>query len=206
MYKGEKIKFLHKHEKKRLFQVIAADTSIHHTRNKAIFFLAEYCALRASEVSHLKVSEICLENREIYIQRLKNSNCCTLRIVDDTVFKAITNYMSYRVQNDIDSEYLFLSQKGNPISRKTLDDLMKHYCNMAGIPREKAHFHALRHTRAIELADMGCGTKDVKYWLGHKRIQNTELYLQFTTKQQEALYRMIEASMYHERENSYLSY
>lgn len=189
------IKFLYTTEKDALFKAIEQDTSRHGIRNNAIFRIAEYAALRASEVGMIRMQDLnfSLESNKktIFIKRLKHSNNNTLRILDDKVIQALVNYLEYRQCNGITSDYLFPSQKGKPISRKTLDDLMKNYCQQANIPSQKAHFHVLKHTRAIELAESGLDTKEVQYWTGHKNIANTEIYLQFTTKQQEALYQKL---------------
>lgn len=191
MYNCSTIKYLYSYEKEALFNAIENDISKHCIRNKAIFTLAEYAALRSSEIGMIRMIDINLSRRELYFERLKNSNNNTLRILDDSVLDALNNYIYYRKCQNIQSEYLFISQKGNPISRKTLHDLMRRYSALACIPKEKAHFHVLKHTRAIELAELGLDTKEVQYWTGHKNIANTEIYLQFTTKQQETLYRKI---------------
>lgn len=191
MSETTKIKFLFPDEKRRLYLALEADTSKYHIRNKAIFMLAEYAALRASEVGGITLDNLNLPDRLIYCSRLKQSNNNTLRILDDAVLKALTDYMYYRQEHAITSKFLFVSQKGAPISRKTLDELMKKYCAAAGIPTDKAHFHALKHTRAVEMAELGLDTKEVQYWLGHKSIKNTEIYLQFTSRQQETLYRKL---------------
>lgn len=213
MYEGETIKFLFDQEKEVLFKVIENDESIHKTRNKAIFLIAEYGALRASEIGMIKMSDINITRREIYFKRLKNSNNNTLRIIDETVYNALLEYIEYRHEHNIISDYLFVSQKGNPISRKTLDSMMKSYCRQAGIPKDKSHFHALKHTRAVSLAELGLDTKEIQYWIGHKRIQNTEIYLQFTSKQKDALYQKIASLLqqnyttggYYEPELCYIS-
>lgn len=191
MYDYSKIKYLYYEEKEALFDVIRKDTSRYAIRNKAIFYIAEYAALRASEVGLIQISDINLKTNEIYFKRLKNSNNNTLRLIDKTVASALHEYIDYRETNDICSPFLFPSQKGDSISRKTLHDLTKKYCKLAGLPEEKSHFHVLKHTRAVELADLGLDTKEVQFWTGHKNIANTEIYLQFTTKQQETLYRKI---------------
>lgn len=183
------IKYLYNEERKRLFDVIEQDRDLHFQRNKAIFYLAEYAALRASELGIIKMDDLNITNREIYFHRLKGSNNNTLRIIDEKVLKALLEYLDIRQEENIKSPYLFISQKGSPISRKSLDRLMKKYCKRANISDDKAHFHTLKHTRAIELGELGLDTKEVQYWLGHKSIKNTEIYLQFTSKQQEMLYR-----------------
>lgn len=186
------IKYLYHDEKEALFNIIDQDRSLHYIRNKAMFFLAEYAALRASEIGLIRLDEFNIHNKEIYLHRLKGSNNNTLRIIDTRVYDALTDYLDYRTEHNIQTDFLFCSQKQTPVSRKTLDKLMKRYCARANIPSEKAHFHVLKHTRAVELAELGLDTKEVQYWLGHKSIKNTEIYLQFTSRQQEALYRKIQ--------------
>lgn len=191
MYDCSEIKFLLPEEKEALFDVIAEDTSKYRIRNRSFFLLAEYAALRASEVGLMRVCDVNFTRKEIYFRRLKGSRNNTLRIMEESVWNALLDYMDFRKQHDIYSELLYPSQKGNPISRKTLHKLMKKYCAAAQIPKEKSHFHVLKHTRAVHLAELGLDTKEIQYWTGHKNIANTEVYLQFTTTQQETLYKKI---------------
>lgn len=191
MYDCSKIKYLHAYEKEALFAVIDNDDSRYCVRNKAIFYLAEYAALRASEVGLIKLTDIDPYTNEIYFKRLKNSNNNKLRLIDTKVLAALQDYIDYRRSYGINSDFLFPSQKGDSISRKTLHDLTKKYSRLAGLPEDKSHFHVLKHTRAVELADLGLDTKEVQFWTGHKNIANTEIYLQFTTTQQNTLYRKI---------------
>ena len=73
-----------------------------------------------------------------------------------------------------------------------LNYLTKKYCAAAGIrDKSKCHFHTLKHTRAVMLADAGLDIKEVQYWLGHKNVNNTMIYFQFTTSQYETLYRKL---------------
>lgn len=193
MYNCSKIKYLYPEEKEALFYAIENAPSRYSIRNRAIFYLAEYAALRASEIGLIEMADINLRSNEVYFKRLKNSNNNKLRIIDSDVLSALTAYIDLRNSQNIHSCFLFPSQKGSPISRKTLHDLMKYYGRLAGLPEEKLHFHALKHTRAVELADLGLDTKEVQFWTGHKNIANTEIYLQFTTTQQATLYRKMQA-------------
>ncbi len=187
-------KYLREEEVNNLFNTIDNEKIRYRLRNRAIFYTAKYCALRVSEVTNMKVSQINLDNREIYCVRGKNGNNNTLKIIDDGVYEVLNNYMNYRDMLDIKSEYLFTSQKSDCISRKTLDKTIKNYGLLAGIQNDKCHFHVLRHTRAIELAEMGLDTKEIQFWLGHKNISNTEIYFQFTSKQQDYLYEKIKST------------
>jgi len=123
----------------------------------------------------------------ISVCTLKGSNNNTIRLDQETI--KISN--KYVRQNEIsdNQQVLFLSQEKKPISRKTLDVLMKKYCNLAKISDiEKHHFHTLKHTAAVHLAESEIDIKELQYYLGHKSVTNTLIYFQFTTKQQETMY------------------
>lgn len=182
------IKFLTSMERRELYRVIDNDSGTNAVRNRAIFHLGKYCALRASEIGLLRIDDYNAESETIYCRRLKNGNSNTLRIVDSDVLEALNEYLSIRNTSMLP---LFLSQEQKPISRQSLDRIMKTYCKKTSIPEDKHHFHALRHTRAIEIIETTGNIYDAQFWLGHKNVQNTLIYLRYTTKQQEQLYKLL---------------
>lgn len=189
----QEIKHLTPSETRLLYAEIYRDKSKHRLRNIAIFELAKYCALRASEISIMKLDSYDRENHNIYCYRLKKSDSNTLKIVDKHVLKALEDYLCEREYYEIESPYLFVSQKGCPISRQRMDALMKYYCqNINTIPLNKRHMHILRHTRAVELAESGFDVDDIQYWLGHKNSENTFKYLSFTTTLKRQLFFKLE--------------
>jgi site-specific recombinase XerD len=108
-------------------------------------------------------------------------------------WNAIKRYYWERIQINSSDNHLFLSQLGKPISRKTLDVLMKSYCSCTQIPSEKHHFHVLKHTRAMELIEYNdVKLTDVQWWLGHRNIQNTMIYLDYTSNVMISLFNKIE--------------
>lgn len=187
---ASEIKYLYEQEIAELYAQLDMDTSKYAARNRAIFYIAKYCGLRASEIGLLKIQDFHICSREIYCRRLKGSQNNTIRIIDPKVINILEEYLSFLSAFCI-SDFLFPSQFNRPISRKTLDYLMKHYCSGTSIPADKQHFHVLKHTRAIELANRGIRMEDIQWWLGHQSIKNTQIYAQFTTAQQEALYRKL---------------
>ena len=177
----ERMQHLTIDETELLFREIYRERGIHRKRNIAIFEVAKYCALRASEVANLRVSYYDRHAKQIYCPRLKGSNSNTLKIVNAHVIKALEDYLDERTARSIESPYLFVSQKGNPISRQRLDALIKHFCKKAQyIYPSKWHMHVLKHTRAIELAELDFDIDDIQFWLGHKNAENTFKYLEFT--------------------------
>lgn len=186
-----KIKYLTQQEAKNLFNAISSLDNAHSIRDLAIFRVAYRCGLRASEIALIKLEDYNAIKGELYCKRLKGSCNNTIKL-DSKTKNALDRYIS---TNNISSssEILFKSQKGNPISRQTLDYLMKKYCFLADIDdNSKYHFHAIKHTTAVHLAESDMDIKELQWWLGHKSVSNTEIYFQFTTKQQEKMYLKLE--------------
>ncbi len=182
-----KIKYLTQQEAISLFNAIEVSESVHSVRNMAIFRVAYRCGLRASEVAMIRLEDYNQPKGELYCKRLKGSNNNTIRL--DIKTKNILD--KHITQNNItsSSDFLFKSQKNSPISRFTLDYLMKKYCKLAKIDDiKKHHFHTLKHSTAVHLAESNMDIKELQWWLGHKAVSNTEIYFQFTTKQQEKMY------------------
>ena len=123
--------------------------------------------------------------------------------MDAHVIKALDDYLDERDARNIQSPYLFISQKGSPISRQRLDVLIKHYCEKAKyIYPSKWHMHVLKHTRAVELAELEFDVDDIQFWLGHKNAENTFKYLSFTTALRKKLFNRLstlEGGAYTER-------
>ena len=54
---NQRTKYLTPHETQELFKVIQEDDSRHAVRNRAIFHIGKYCALRASEIGLIHISD-----------------------------------------------------------------------------------------------------------------------------------------------------
>lgn len=188
---NNKVKYLTQQEAAELFNSIEKLGSIHSLRDLSIFRVAYRCGLRVSEIGMIRLGDYNIAKGELYCKRLKGSYNNTIRL-DKKTKNVLNKYIS---ENNIvlNCEILFKSQRDNPIARQTLDYLMKKYCSLANIEdKKKHHFHALKHTTAVHLAESDMDIKELQWWLGHKSVSNTEIYFQFTTKQQERMYAKLE--------------
>lgn len=195
-----KVKFFTETEKGKLWKElerkrISSKTDYAHQcaiRNEAMFKVMWYCALRVSEASMMPADAFNPLKNQIYCSRLKGGINNTLEILDKDVLAALKRHIRYNSPKT----YMFENQRdGKALSRKTMDAILKTACRDAGLSHpDKWHCHTLRHTRAVDLADAGLDIKELQFWLGHAEVSNTLIYFQFTTKQQEALYRKIRRS------------
>ena len=185
------IKYFTQDELKRLFKTIQKSNDRHALRNLCIFRVAYRCGLRASEVGLLKLEYYNKLKGELYCKRLKGSWNNTIALDKETT-KVLNRYIKeYGIKQEV--EFLFKSQEQKPISRKTLDYLMKRYCKMAKIKdKNKWHFHCLKHSIAVHLAESDLDIKEVKFWLSHKSVNSTLCYFQFTSSQQKTMLEKLE--------------
>lgn len=176
--------FLTQDEVRRLFAVITG------MRDRALFPLAYHHGLRASEVSLLQRQDIHDRQGRIYIPRVKGSVSKTYPLQPEDL-RRLHAYL--RARKD-DSPALFISNRSMPLERRSYWDLMQTYGERAGIAKAKRRFHALRHAIAVHLLDAGADVAFVQDRLGHANIQNTMVYMRYTTVTRDAQTRQLFAS------------
>lgn len=159
----------------RALLAVAAIKSI---RDHAIWTTAYWHGMRASEVGLLTLDHVRLDASRIFITRLKGSNSGEYPMSPEEV-SAMRAWLKVRGS---DPGPLFASQRGAGISRQRLHNLMKGYCDRAGIRSPKDHFHVLRHSIAVHMADRGMDVAVIQDWLGHKSITSTMVYMKITNK------------------------
>jgi len=131
--------------------------------------------LRASELGLLTKENVDFNRMRIRITRRKGS-VSGEQMLKPEVARLIKGYL--RSRSD-EAPYLFIARTGMPVSRRSLDYLMKRYGKQANLSPDKCHFHVLKHSIATHLLE--ATNNDIMFvqsWLGHKRIQNTMVYAQ----------------------------
>lgn len=160
-YQINKTKYLSKIELNQLLNKLQND----HSRNSLIIQLALATGARASELLAIRVSDLDMHNKSVFIKGLKNSFDREIPLKDD-LFNALIGFA--RKSN----HYLLFN-----ISYPRLVQIWEQYK-----PINKK-FHSLRHTFALNLYER---TKDialVKAALGHKNVMNSMVYLEYFENQ-----------------------
>lgn len=171
----ERIKFLSVDETKRLFSVIS------NKRDKALFLIAYRHGMRADEMGLFMRNDFDRKSGKLTIHRKKGS-LGGLQPMQPDEMRILKAYLATR---DDELPALFLSRNNQPISRFMCWELMKHYAELAGIPEDKATFHALKHSIATHLLEAGADLRFVQDWLGHSNIQNTVIYTHLVTNKKQ---------------------
>ena len=144
-------------------------------RDKAMLETMYSSGLRVSELINLQKSQVNLTKGVITVFG-KGAKERKVPIADYAV-EYIKDYIK-EVRNKIDvnhSKYLFLSKKGEPLSRVYFFKQVKKYSELAGITTNVSP-HTLRHSFATHLLNHGAQLRIVQSMLGHTNIATTQIY------------------------------
>jgi len=147
--------------------------------------LAYRHGLRISEVVDLRLSDIDQQAGRINCRRLKGSNN-NIHPLEGGELRLVKRWL--RIRANPNSEFLFVSERGTPITRQSAWRIFREAGQKAKLGIE-VHPHMLKHSCGYYLADRGCDTRLIQEYLGHKNIQNTVRYTQTNAKRFEGLWR-----------------
>ncbi len=145
-------------------------------RNKAMLELLYATGTRVSELINLKLSSINLEEDMIRVTGKGSKD--RLSPISTMAEKYLRIYIEeYRnsLLKQKDSEYLFINNFGNPISRQGFFKNLKRIAREQGIEKEISP-HTLRHSYATHLLTNGADLRIIQELLGHSDISTTEIY------------------------------
>lgn len=169
----KKRKYITQDEINRVLQ--AARNGKYCIRDECLIQMCFIHGFRVSELCRLTLSDINLTDAVIHVHRLKNGLTTTHPVLP-VELRLLENWLTLRQRwRNADSPWVFLSQKGGPLSRQQVYNLLRHYGRQARIPLG-LHPHMLRHACGYALADIGVDTRLIQDYLGHRNIQHTVLY------------------------------
>ncbi len=147
----------------------------YHARDFAIIIIFLNCGLRISELVGINTNHI--RDNDTLVVRGKGNKERTIYLNEACLF-AINRYLNVRPKsNNEDPNALFISMRGNRMSRKTIHVMLKKYFLKAGLDAEKFSAHKLRHTAATLMYRHGnVDIRALQSILGHKGIATTEIY------------------------------
>lgn len=146
------------------------------TRNYAIIEVLYSCGLRVSELTHLRFTDLYLDEGFIRVEGKGSKQ--RLVPISDTAIQKVKNWLPYRQEINIQKgqeEYVFVSSRGKAISRVTVFYYIRKYAEAAGIQKEISP-HVFRHSFATHLLERGANIRVIQEMLGHEKITTTEIY------------------------------
>ena len=158
-------------------------------RNRAIIEVLFSCGLRVSELTHLALSNLYIE--EQYVRILGKGSKERLVPISPRALEELSYWFDDRNKMDIkpgEEDYVFLNRRGHHLTRTMILIMIKRYAIEAGIKKTISP-HTLRHSFATSLLEGGADLRAIQAMLGHESIGTTEIYthIDTTTLRQEIL-------------------
>jgi integrase/recombinase XerD len=156
-------------------------------RDKAMLEILYATGLRVSELVTLKVSDLNLD-LGFLITMGKGSKERTVPIGKSAISWA-SKYLAVRpgLLAGGSSSFLFISDKGLPITRQSFWKLIVSYGEKSRIGHISPHL--LRHSFATHLLENGADLRSVQMMLGHSDISTTQIYTHVTNERLRQIYK-----------------
>lgn len=146
-------------------------------RNKAMIEVLYGCGLRVSELTTLRLSNLFLDIE--FVKILGKGNKERLVPIGAEASKFLQIYLTEaRVHIPIKpgkEDFVFLNNRGNPISRVMVFIIIKQLAEIIGLKKNISP-HTFRHSFATHLIEGGADLRAVQEMLGHESITTTEIY------------------------------
>lgn len=159
-------------------------------RDRAMLEILYASGLRVSELVGLKVTEVSLNEGVIRVTG-KGSKTRLVPMGEEAV-EWISRYLKESrpaiLQKRL-SDSLFVTQRGEAMTRQAFWYLIKRYAVIAGINKSLSP-HVLRHAFATHLLNHGADLRVVQMLLGHADISTTQIYTHVARERLKQLHAM----------------
>ena len=148
-------------------------------RDFAIITIFLNCGIRLSELIKINIKDINFNDYKLNV--IGKGNKERTIYLNNSCISAINNYIqNERPKESIkysSKDALFLSQRRERISNRTVQYIIKKELQKAGLDTKKYSVHKLRHTAATLMYHYGnTDIRALQELLGHKSISTTEIY------------------------------
>lgn len=170
-------------------QKLLAITSSEENRNKerdyAMITLFLNCGMRLSELVDIDIKDIHFDECSMTV--IGKGNKERTIYLNKACMYAIEQYLAVRPKEGVNfksKDALFLSERRERISRRTVQYIVKEELEKAGLDTSKYSTHKLRHTAATLMYQYGeVDIRALQELLGHASISTTEIYTHVANEQ-----------------------
>ena len=148
-------------------------------RDSAIVEVLYSCGLRVSELTSLRLQDLFFG--EGFIRVVGKGDKQRIVPVSSAARDKIQLYMEFRTPKQRSEPTLFLNNRGTPLTRVMVFNIIKGAADLAGINKQISP-HTLRHSYATHLLEGGANIRQVQELLGHESIVTTEIYTHLDSK------------------------
>lgn len=145
-------------------------------RDRALLEVLYSTGLRRMELPNLMLYDVDLTRRIVMVREGKGKRDRVIPIGQRAAAWVEKYLLDARPQLLIaDSEALFLTDYGLPVTPEYLADRVRRYMQFAGIDKPGA-CHLFRHAMATHMLENGADTRFIQAMLGHANLATTQIY------------------------------
>ena len=178
-------KYLSLDDSKKLLEVAISEDDRNKERDFAIITLFLNCGMRLSELVGISMKDINFSECKLTV--IGKGNKERTIYLNKACMNAINSYLAVRPHDAVkyDSrDALFLSERRERISNRTVQYIVKRELAKAGLDTNKYSVHKLRHTAATLMYQYGnVDIRALQELLGHESISTTEIYSHVANEQ-----------------------
>ena len=178
-------KYLTLEDSKKLLDVASDEDNRNSERDYAITTLFLNCGMRLSELVNINIKDIQFDDCKMTV--IGKGNKERTIYLNNACMRAISQYLSVRPKEGIEyksKDALFLSERRERISNRTVQYIVKKKKKKAGLDTNKYSVHKLRHTAATLMYQYGnVDIRALQELLGHASISTTEIYTHVANEQ-----------------------
>ncbi len=180
-------KYLSLDDSRKLLDAASNEDNRNHERDYAITTLFLNCGMRLSELVGININDV--DFNECKMTVIGKGNKERTIYLNKACMKAISDYLSVRPKiishdNKNSDKALFLSERKERISRRTVQYIVNKELLEAGLDSRKYSVHKLRHTAATLMYQYGeVDIRALQELLGHESIATTEIYTHVSNDQ-----------------------
>ena len=155
-------------------QLLSSISGEYKERDYAIITLFLNCGLRLSELVGIDINKIKGDTLTVIGKGNKERTV----YLNNACINAINTYLRVRQRDNVkDRNALFLSERKQRISKRTVQYLVKKYIGLSDLDSDKYSAHKLRHTAATLMYKYGkVDIRALQQILGHENISTTQIY------------------------------
>ncbi len=146
-------------------------------RDRTILEVLFSTGLRVSELAALSIFDLSFERGEIAI--LGKGKKVRIVFLSESALGWIKKYLGARGADRSDDSPLFLSNRGERLTVRSIERVVEKAAKVAGITKNVSP-HTLRHSFATDLLMSGADIRSVQSLLGHSSVATTQIYTHVT--------------------------
>ncbi len=147
----------------------------HYYRDHCMMTFLLNLGLRATELCRLSLGDV--EDR--YVTIVGKGGKERRVYMNDSCVEALALYIEHerkKIAEKTTDDALFLSQKGNRLTRQRLAKIVKQINDSSALHKANLTPHKLRHTSATIMYQNGADIRSLQQILGHSNISTTQIY------------------------------